>query len=269
MPPEKGSVAGRGRPIHVTATRGLHCGPAEEAALNGTIATAPERRWLVDIRSRPDAAAAVRDYFLRLGISADLAAPGVVGLTSGEDELTLKEFTQNWAKINGIPVALGPADSVQTKPLPLGNPGGYRPKLGEVLRRKGLISERQLETGLIQAQATGELLGVVLLRLGFIFEDELARTLSEQLAVPYVSIGRVGVDRGAMRLLPPEVGLNLAAIPVRVKGDSVQIAFADPTDPKALEGVRAHVPRVSVAVAELSDIRSAWRQVAPAPRSRR
>lgn len=233
--------------------------------MDGTIATAPERRWLVDIRSRPDAAAAVRDYFLRLGVSAELTAPGVVGLTSGEDEATLKEYTRNWAKINGIAVALGPADPVQPKSQPLTNPGGYRPKLGEVLKRKGLITDQQLETGLIQASATGELLGVVLLRLGFIFEDELARTLSEQLAVPYVSIGRVGVDRGAMRLLPWQVGLNLAAIPVRVKGDAVQVAFADPTDPAALEGVRTHVPRVYVAVAELSDIRSAWAQVTPAP----
>lgn len=232
--------------------------------MESTIATAPERRWLVDIRARPESAAAVRDYFLRLGVPADLAAPGLVELTTGEDEVTLKEYVLNWVRVNGINAVLGPADPVQPQPQPLGNPVGYRPKLGEVLRRKGLITEQQLETGLIAANATGELLGIVLLRLGFIFEDELARTLSEQLAVPYVSIGRVGVDRGAMRLLPWEVGLSLAAIPVRVKGDAVQVAFADPTDPAALEGVRAHVPRVNVAVAELSDIRTAWRQVAPA-----
>jgi len=232
--------------------------------LNGAIATGSERRWLVDVRARPEVAASLRDYFLRLGVSASLTAPGVVGLTSAEDEMTLKEFTHNWVRLNGVAAAFGPAEPVvEAHALP--TPASWRPKLGEVLRRKGLITEQQLEAGLIRAKATGELLGVVLLKMGFIFEEELARTLSEQLAIPYVSISRVGFDRSATRLLPPDVGTKLAAIPVRLAGDAVQVAFADPTDPTALEGVQAHVRRVQVAVAELSDIKSAWRQVAPAP----
>jgi hypothetical protein len=229
--------------------------------LDGTIATAAGRRWLVDVRARPDAAAAVRDYFLRLGVPARLEAPGVVGLTTDESESTLQEYTHHWVGVNGIAAALSPAEPVVAQPVP-NFARGARPKLGEVLRRKGLITEEQLEAGLIQAQAKGELLGVVLLRMGAIFEEELARTLSEQLAIPYVSIARLGVDTGARRLLPPDVGLQLAAIPVRFKDEAVQVAFADPTDPAALEGVRAHIPQMLLAVAGLSDIRGAWRGVA-------
>ena len=99
------------------------------------------------------------------------------------------------------------------------------------MRRKGLITDEQLDEGLIQARTTGELLGVVLLRMGVIFDEELARTLSEQLAIPYVSIGRVGVDAGAVRLLPRDVGPRFAAVPVRFKGTAVQVAFADRPTP--------------------------------------
>jgi hypothetical protein len=43
--------------------------------------------------------------------------------------------------------------------------------------------------------------------------------------------------------------------------EMVQVAFADPTDPRALAAVGRYLPKVSAAVAELSDIRLAWRGV--------
>jgi hypothetical protein len=57
--------------------------------------------------------------------------------------------------------------------------------------------------------------------------------------------------------------MDVAAIPVRRKGDAIHVAFADPTDQRALESVQEHLPKIDVAVAELSDIMAAWRQVAP------
>jgi hypothetical protein len=59
-------------------------------------------------------------------------------------------------------------------------------------------------------------------------------------------------------MLPHSVGLQLAAIPVRLKDGAVQVAFADPTDEAAINGVRAYIPRMLRAVAELTDIRVAW-----------
>jgi hypothetical protein len=49
---------------------------------------------------------------------------------------------------------------------------------------------------------------------------------------------------------------------VRAIGGTVHVAFADPTDPRAISAVREHLPKIEVAVAELSDIRLAWREVA-------
>jgi hypothetical protein len=43
-----------------------------------------------------------------------------------------------------------------------------------------------------------------------------------------------------------------------------QVAFADPTDPAALEAVRDYIPSFVPAVAELSDIKTAWRSIDPA-----
>jgi len=230
--------------------------------MESAIAHSGEGQWLVELEARPEAAAALRDYFMRLGISARIAAPALVELTGDEDEATLREYTQSWASTNGIAADLRPGKpAAPSSARAVGGLPAPPPRLGEVLRRKGLISEEQLDAGLAEAHRTGELLGVVLLRKRVIFEDELARTLSEQLAIPYVSIGRVGVDVAAARMLPQSVGLQVAAIPVRLKDDGVQVAFADPTDSVAIDRVRAYVPKISLAVAELSDIRGAWRGV--------
>jgi hypothetical protein len=51
---------------------------------------------------------------------------------------------------------------------------------------------------------------------------------------------------------------------VRASEDSVQVVFADPTDPQAYAAVCEHLPNIDVAVAELSDIRLAWRTIARA-----
>jgi MSHA biogenesis protein MshE len=137
-----------------------------------------------------------------------------------------------------------------------------RPLLGELLVRKGLIDENQLAWALAEARAKKELLGVVLLRERMIFEDELARTLSDQLAVPYINILQIGVDPVVVRLLPPEVGEAAIAIPIRMVGNAVQVGFGDPTDEQALTAVAEHLPRVSIAVAELSEIKRAWQTFA-------
>ena len=136
------------------------------------------------------------------------------------------------------------------------------PRLGELLVRKGFISDEQLAWALGEARATNTLLGLVLLRERLIFEDELARTLSVQLSIPYIGIKQIGVNPYVARLLPPDVGEAVAAIPVRDGAQSVQVVFADPTDPQALDAVRRHLPEIEVAVAELSDIRLAWRAIA-------
>ena len=140
----------------------------------------------------------------------------------------------------------------------LTSPMQGRPRLGELLIRRGFINEAQLTWALGEARARKELLGVVLLRERLIFEDELARTLSQQLSLPYINIRQVGVDAAAARLLPMEVGLAAAAIPIRVGSDGVQVGFGDPTDDQALDAVTEHLPRISIAVAEVSEIKRAW-----------
>lgn len=221
----------------------------------------------------PGRANEVRDFFLRLGADASVAADGAVDARFPEDalndDINAEECLQKWAAVNGsdaqvVPAAASapaspPADLFEILPREHPRQGAPPPRLGDLMVGKGYITEEQLAAGLVESRSTGERLGRVLVRNGWAYEQDLARALSEQWALPFVNIALVGVDGAAIQLLPPEVGLEAHAIPVRFVDGAVQVAFADPSDPGSLAAVREHIASIAPAVAEYSDIEMAWR----------
>jgi hypothetical protein len=248
----------------------------------------------------PTRASALRDYFLRLGAQATLNADSTVDVRFAVgEEVDVTAFLRSWASTNGVtaqtlaaagsPAKARPASPIQAKPespttakpespmkaepesriqaKPEVGPRGANPfdppvRLGDLMVNKGLITVEQLSEALVEARESGQLVGRVLLRRRWVFEDELARTLAEQWQLPYARLSSVGVDQKVMRLLPREVGMRVEAVPVRFTEDSVLVAFADPSDPEALAEVREYLPSIKLAVAEFSDIRMLWRSVA-------
>jgi hypothetical protein len=223
----------------------------------------------------PGRADQVRDFFLRLGADASVAADGIVDARFPEDALNddvdAEELLQSWTALNRTDAQVVPgAASAPANPpaalfeiLPREHPrqGAPPPRLGDLMVGKGYITEEQLATALVESRSTGERLGQVLIRNGWAYEQDLARALSEQWALPFVNIALVGVDGSALRLLPREVGMEANAIPVRFVDGAVQVAFADPSDPGSLAAVREHITSIAPAVAEYSDIEMAWRSV--------
>jgi hypothetical protein len=226
------------------------------------------------------------DYCHRLGARVEDLGDVVVEVwfeADADDEL--EPYLVSWSERNGIelelvrdvepapesaadPAAAAPAPPAAPEPaaemsaaprFERAAPRGIR--LGDLLVTKGFISRDQLAFALLMTQTTGQLLGRVLLEQQWIFEDELARCLSEQWKLRFVNLGNVGVDRGAVRLLPRNVGLQFSAIPVRHAGDGVDVAFVDPTDDRALEAVDFFVRPFNPVVATLSDIMRMWRKV--------
>jgi hypothetical protein len=173
-----------------------------------------------------DAAPTLRDYLRRLGASAELRGPGAVEFETDEPEHEIDGWVGAWVNRNGIVVQLHPVELRSPLLLPMPqNP--QAPRLGELLVRKGFITDEQLAWALGEARATSELLCIVLLREQMIFDDELARTLSQQLSIPYIGIMQIGVNPHVARLLPADVGEAAAAIPVRASEQSVQVVFSD------------------------------------------
>jgi hypothetical protein len=223
----------------------------------------------------------VRDYFRRLGAAATVNADATVAVAFPEGDGDAEAYLASWAAINGVSAVVVPDDmpveAPRTAEAPVepaaaaaapfevvpraGKDGWAAPmRLGDLLVGKGLITNDQLGEALVESRQTQELLGIVLLRHRWIFEDELARTLAQQWDLPYLNLRSVGVDAAAMRMLPAEVGMRTMSVPVRFTDGAVQVAFADPSDQRALDEVRSHLRTISVAIAELTDIMMLWQQ---------
>jgi hypothetical protein len=139
----------------------------------------------------------------------------------------------------------------------------FRPRLGTLLLEKGLLTEEQLDRALVERGESGELLGETLVRLGFIFEDELARVLGEQAGLPYANLDMVSVDQYAASALPKEVADRLCALPVRFRADGgIVVAVADPLDATVLPQLQKCLNGpIELAVATASSIRRSLRVV--------
>ena len=212
----------------------------------------------------------LRDYFLRLGAEASIADPSSVRveLAVAEGEDTIADHLQRWVEVNGVDARIAsdePVAAPQPQPMPVRAETFFleRPRLGDLLLKKGLITQEQLEAALSESRESGDLLGRVMIRRQFIFEDELARTIADQLDLPYVNLRVAGFERAVAQLLPSADGLRIAAIPIGILGGRIRVAFADPSDESAKELVRRHIGEYALAVADLSDIELAWRSVDP------
>ena len=239
--------------------RGVPLSDAISVATADTTLHIGTRRWRISVGERADLVFHLRDYFRRHGVNAEVCSPTEVELDTEIVGAELGKYLADWSRVLDVPAKfvskparIDDRETAVAKPLP---------RLGSLLTAKGFITDAQLELALNESRERGEMLGVILLRKQWIFEEELARTLSEQLSIPYLSIGRIGVDLNVARLLPREAGEKVGAIPVRVENELIQVAFADPTDPRAVETVNKYLRNISIAVAELSDIRLAWREM--------
>ena len=211
----------------------------------------------------------LRDYFLRLGADAVVGDDAILEVRFREDdEADLDAFLGSWTEANRTAATKVADAATPAKVTPLEvTPRSSKPsdppvRLGDLLVSKGFITVEQLSNALVESKEKGELVGRVLLRRGLVFEDELARALAEQWQLPYVRLSSVGVDHQVMRLLPRDVGMRFAAVPVRFADGGVLVAFADPSEPDSLTAVREHLPSIKLAVAEFSDIRMLWQAVA-------
>src|SRR5262249_43154829 len=112
-------------------------------------------------------------------------------------------------------------------PIPLPHLG-ERLRIGEILVRRGTATSSQVETGLREQRDSGERLGRCLVRLGYLSEDLLLSTLSEQLGLERIDLARLEVPAEARKALPLDFVRRQRVLPVALLNGTIRIATADP-----------------------------------------
>jgi len=110
--------------------------------------------------------------------------------------------------------------------------------LGEVLVTKGLITADQLAEARSSRDGPGDRLDRVLLRLGYISENDLLGVLSEQFSIPVVDLINEQIDTDLVKSMPAKLIHRRQILPYKSNGQTLIVATSDPFDVYALDELR-------------------------------
>jgi type II secretion system protein E len=138
---------------------------------------------------------------------------------------------------------------------------GKKGRLGEILIARGQITPEQLEEALELQKQSGELIGQILIRLGYVTENEVLHALGEQLGLPVVTITDQSVDPVALGQVPSEFAMRHQLIPLRSEDHTITVAMANPLDVQPLDDLRLVTGcEIKPAIASPSEIKRAIEQ---------
>jgi type IV pilus assembly protein PilB len=132
-----------------------------------------------------------------------------------------------------------------------------RMQFGELLLSAQLISHKELAEALLQQSASGRRIGTVLVEMGAISEQDLARELAAQLSLPLADLAQWSPSTHAVEMLPETVARAHIAVPMELDDDTLVVAVADPTPELARVLANAAKCRARLVVAPRSDVQRA------------
>jgi type IV pilus assembly protein PilB len=111
-------------------------------------------------------------------------------------------------------------------------------RLGEIFLQRHLITQDQLQQALTQQKSEGGRIGSILIKLGFVNEEDVAQCLGQKYGIPYISLDRQTIDAAVPQLIPPTIAQKHLVIPVSKAGTTLTMAMADPTNVFAVDDVK-------------------------------
>lgn len=103
-------------------------------------------------------------------------------------------------------------------------------QLGESLIERSMMNHAQLEDAFSRAQSSGTTFGQIIVRLGYIQDEELAQIIAEDYDLPCMHFHHLNVDPEVAGLISREQALNTLFLPVEKDGEVLTVATARPFD---------------------------------------
>ena len=111
-------------------------------------------------------------------------------------------------------------------------------RIGDLLIREGIITREQLDKALQEQKQNGTRVGYNLVKLGFIPEIELTKTLAKQFKMPAVDLSRFEVDPKIAKMIPNDLAIKNLVVPLKRDGHTLTVAMADPTNLGVLDDLK-------------------------------
>lgn len=146
---------------------------------------------------------------------------------------------------------------------------GHAPRLriGEMLRDRGLISDKQLQQALESQAQRGhrKLLGEILVELNFVSEHQVLEVLAEGYGVPFVTGTAKLADPKVVELLPRDFLTEHKILPLFLVRGQLTVAISEPTNLFLVEEIaRLTGHEVQIVAATTAEIDASLRAYLPA-----
>lgn len=112
-------------------------------------------------------------------------------------------------------------------------------RIKEILIRDHVIKQEDLDRAVEEHKKHGGDLSRILVKMGFISEDQLTFALSQGLGLPPIDISRLKIDPSVVKMIPHEIATNYRIMPISRIGDTLTIAMADPLNIFAIDNLKA------------------------------
>lgn len=110
-------------------------------------------------------------------------------------------------------------------------------KLGEILFEEGLLKEDQIKEALERQKKTGELLGEVLVKLGYVTEKDIVYAISKQFGLPYLDASRYHVRPESNGVVTSEMMHEKQFIVLDKIGKAIIVAISGVIDNAIMEQI--------------------------------
>ena len=110
-------------------------------------------------------------------------------------------------------------------------------RLGAVLLERKYVSDEALQQAIQRHSEMGGRLANILVNLGLVSEQRIARAIEESIGIPQVILPRVEVAPEALAKIPADLAYELGALPFALEDNRLRVAFLDPLDALSIEEI--------------------------------
>jgi type IV pilus assembly protein PilB len=111
-------------------------------------------------------------------------------------------------------------------------------RLGDLLVKEKVITSEQLDQAVRVQKESGARLGSVLVKLGFLSDEDVTNFLSRQYGVPAINLSFFEIDPQVVKLIPYDTARRYQILPLSRVGASLTIAMVDPTNVFAMDDIK-------------------------------
>lgn len=113
-----------------------------------------------------------------------------------------------------------------------------RRRLPDILLEQELVTEDQLRECIAIQRTSGNNLSHILVERGYLSEEDLVVTLSEQLGIPHIRVSNYNIPKEVLAEVPETLARQHIMLPISTTGNVLTLAMANPLNIMALDDLR-------------------------------